>query len=298
MRESVLPLALLAGLAALVRPSGALAENSDFVLAVLVLETALGLAPERFSELGRRWKLVLALSVVPFVVLAPVAWAIGLLFAGPTREGILALGLAPTEVAAGGLVALAGGDAALVLTAVSGSLVISALAGPLVAAMLADTEGAAGGAGELIVRFALVVVVPLAVGIGTRVLCPKMGDLEPEFSAAGTLTVVVLVYASLSGTGDVASLGPALLGSATFLAVSAVFAVAGTLFVGGAYMSTLPLTIGMRDFAVAAALAGKAFGPPAAVVAGVYGVLVLVAGAAAASVLRHRGDQGTWNPRD
>jgi predicted Na+-dependent transporter len=42
----------------------------------------------------------------------------------------------------------------------------------------------------------------------------------------------------------------------------------------------------MRDFAVAAALAAKAFGPPAAAVAGVYGVLVLVAGAVVATLLR------------
>jgi predicted Na+-dependent transporter len=40
--------------------------------------------------------------------------------------------------------------------------------------------------------------------------------------------------------------------------------------------------IGLRDFAVAAALASQAFGPAAATVAGVYGVLMLLVGAAAA----------------
>jgi predicted Na+-dependent transporter len=53
--------------------------------------------------------------------------------------------------------------------------------------------------------------------------------------------------------------------------------------------------LGLRDFAVAAALAGQAFGPRAAVVAGVYGVMMLVAGAALAAaerrgLLRH----GPW----
>lgn len=283
--EAVLPLALLAGLVALIRPSGALAENSDLILALLVLATALGIAPERFSELGRRWRLVLALSVVPFAVLAPTAWAIGRPFESPAREGILALGLAPTEVAAGGLVALAGGDAALALAAVTGSLVVSALAGPLLAALFVGTEGAAGGGGELVAHFALVVVAPLVVGAGARALFPKLARLEPELSALGTLTVVALVYASLSGAGG-AALGPALLGSAAFLAASAAFAFAGARLVGGAYRSTVPLAVGMRDFAVAAALAAKAFGPPAAAVAGVYGVLVLVAGAGVATLLR------------
>jgi predicted Na+-dependent transporter len=44
----------------------------------------------------------------------------------------------------------------------------------------------------------------------------------------------------------------------------------------------------MRDFAVAAALAAEAFGPRAAVVAGVYGVLMLIAGAALAARVRVR----------
>ena len=46
--------------------------------------------------------------------------------------------------------------------------------------------------------------------------------------------------------------------------------------------------IGLRDFAVAAALASQAFGPPAATVAGVYGVLMLLVGAAGAELLRRR----------
>ena len=49
--------------------------------------------------------------------------------------------------------------------------------------------------------------------------------------------------------------------------------------------STGALVIGLRDFAVAAALAAQAFGPAAATVCGVYGVLVLLVGAAAAHVL-------------
>jgi predicted Na+-dependent transporter len=44
--------------------------------------------------------------------------------------------------------------------------------------------------------------------------------------------------------------------------------------------------LGLRDFAVAAALAAQAFGPRAAVVAGVYGVMMLVAGAALAAAER------------
>jgi hypothetical protein len=52
--------------------------------------------------------------------------------------------------------------------------------------------------------------------------------------------------------------------------------------------AALLLTTSMRDFAIAAALATAAFGPPAAAPLGLYGILVLVWGTAAAGVLRQR----------
>lgn len=284
--EAVLPLALLAGLLALVLPSETLAANTSLILAALVLATALDISPEQFLQLRDRWRIVLALSVVPFAVLVPAAWMLSRLFPSPTREGILALGLAPTEVAASGLVALAGGDAALALAAVGGSLIVSALAGPLLlATLLADAEGAVSD-GNLVIRFSLVVIVPLLIGIGARWVVPRLGRLEPEFSAVGTLTVVVLVYASLSGAGGQAILVPALTGSVAFLFISALLALLGAHLVGRTYRTSVPLVVGMRDFAVAAALAAEAFGPSAAGVAGVYGVLMLIGGAAVASLLR------------
>ena len=48
----------------------------------------------------------------------------------------------------------------------------------------------------------------------------------------------------------------------------------------------------MRDFAIAAGLAGSAFGTAAAAPLGLYGILVLVWGAAAAGFLR----RSTYRP--
>jgi predicted Na+-dependent transporter len=76
--------------------------------------------------------------------------------------------------------------------------------------------------------------------------------------------------------------------SAAFLIVSVAL---GALWLrragGGASPTAVPgaLAIGMRDFAVAAALASQAFGGRAGAVPGVYGVLMLLAGAATAGRL-------------
>jgi len=55
---------------------------------------------------------------------------------------------------------------------------------------------------------------------------------------------------------------------------------------GRGRLATVLFTTGLRDFAVAAALAEAAVGPAVAGVAGAYGLLMLLAGAAAAGRLR------------
>jgi predicted Na+-dependent transporter len=283
LAAAVLPLTLAAAAAALLVPSRAVAERSELLLAALVLATALGIEPRRLVALRHRPSAVLALSVGPFLVLPPVAWAIGRLFDGAVRDGVVALGLAPTEVAAVGLVALAGADAVLALAAVAGSLVASAALGPLALAAIGGSS--AVDLGPLLASFGLVVVVPLAAGLAARAAVPALGRAEPEYGAAGALAIAGLVYAALSGAAGAGSgaLGSAVLAGAAFLAASALLAVVA---LREAHDLTPAFCLGLRDFAVAAALAAQAFGPRAAVVGGVYGVMMLIAGAALAAAER------------
>ena len=138
--------------------------------------------------------------------------------------------------------------------------------------------------GPLLANFALVVLAPLAAGLAARAAVPALARGEPEYGAGGAISIAALVYAALSGAAEAGSaLGTAVLAGAAFLAVSAVVAL---LVLRGAHDLTPAFCVGMRDFAVAAALAEQAFGPRAAVVAGVYGVMMLVAGAALAAAER------------
>jgi predicted Na+-dependent transporter len=283
---AVLPLTLAAAIAALIAPSRSLAERSELLLAALVALTALGIEPRRLGALRRRPAAALALSVGPLLVLGPLAWALGRLFDGAVRDGLLAVGVAPTEVAAVGLVALAGADAVLAVAAVAGSLIASATLGPVVLAALGGVG--APDPGPLLRTFALVVLAPLAAGVAARAAVPALARAEPEYAAGAALAVAALVYAALSGTAGAGggALGAAALAAAAFLAASAVLAIVEA---GRARDVTPAFCLGLRDFAVAAAFATQAFGPPAAVVAGVYGVMMLIAGAALAAVERRGG---------
>ena len=105
--DVLLPLACAAGALALVAPSAVVAERSDIVLAALVLFTALTIAPSELAQLRARRAEVTALVLAPFAVLVPLAWVASRPFDDAVSDGVLALGVASTEIAAIGLVALA-----------------------------------------------------------------------------------------------------------------------------------------------------------------------------------------------
>jgi predicted Na+-dependent transporter len=288
------PVALLAAALALIVPSRAVAARSDLLLALLVLATALGISFADLRRLRDHAAAVGVLSVAPLIVLGAAAWALGRPFSPSVRDGLLAVGLSCTEVASVGLVALARADATIALGAVSGSLLASAVIGPLAIGALAGTT-AHSDPGPLLARFALVVIVPLVVGVAARSRWPRTAAADPEREGVAALTVAVLIYAALSGTRGAHHLASAVLASIAFLAVSAVLAELwrrrAAVRAGEGAATAIPgaLAIAMRDFAVAAALATQAFGTGAGAVPGVYGVLMLVAGTVAAGRLARGG---------
>ncbi len=283
--RALTPLALLAAALGLVLPSPALAARSDLLLALLVLATALGISFADLARLREHVRAVVLLSLVPLPLLAGLAWLLGQAFAPIVRDGLLAVGLSSGEVAAVGLVALAGADATIALGVVTGSLVLAALVGPVAIGWL-SASAVRVSSGHLLVRFALVVLVPLLAGVAARsrpALAARLASADAEREGIAALTVAVLVYAALSGTHGAHHLGAALVASVAFLVVCVCLAALWR-HLDAPRASAIPgaFTIAMRDFAVAAALTTQAFGTAAGAVPGVYGVVMLVAAAIAA----------------
>ncbi len=246
-------------------------------LAVLVFCTG---ASMTFSEIAavrtasRRLVLILAVSTV---TLPALAWLASQLVTGPAlRGGVLAAGVAPTEVASVALTGLAGGEVVLAAGLLVASTVLTVLlAGPILGILGAHSSASQLG---LLATLALVVALPLAAGSAMRTLDPFSGREQPLVRVLGTVSLLVLLWEVASELHLRASDTRVVIALLLYLAGGAVL---GWLFATGVpsrRRTAIVLPTAMRDFAVAAGIATSAFGATAAAPLGIYGILVLVFG--------------------
>jgi predicted Na+-dependent transporter len=258
----------------------------DVVLAVLVFASAMTIPAGLLSRVR-----VLALRL-GFVVIAAAAVLPLLAFAlsrllGPAalRDGVLAVGVAPAEVASVAITGIAGGEAgAAAVLLVASTLICIAVAGPV----LSVFGGHGVSALHVLITLSLVVGVPLLAGLVLKRFAATSDRVGDGFQALAILAVVLLVWLV---SGQV-RLSPAYWALAGVL-VALIVASAGIgLLLGwrlaSAAKTGVVLSVSMRDFAVASGIAAAAFGPAAAAPLGIYGVLVMAWGALVALVANRR----------
>ena len=267
-------------------------QGINVLLAVLVFATAVTIERAALRRAALAWRSLLAALAAGVTVLPALSWAASRMVpAGSLRDGVLVVGLAPCEIASVATTALAGGEAALAAGLLIGSTIAAiAVAGPL----LSLEAGQAGfSPGGIAMSLALVVALPLATGLALRATLHKRsvtrisaGRVERAASLtaiAAVSALVALIAAEVHLSAGYASVAGAL---AAFLLASALVGRLLGRRTPRPRAAALLLTTSMRDFAIAAALAAAAFGPPAAAPLGLYGILVLIWGTAAAGVLR------------
>jgi predicted Na+-dependent transporter len=288
----LLPLVLISAVLGVSLPGpGRRADAADAILITLAVLVFCTGASMTFRELGairaaaRRLAVVLAVTTV---TLPALAWLASRLVSGAAlRGGILSAGVAPAEVASVALTGLAGGEAVLAAGLLATSTILTVLlAGPILS--IAGAHPSASQLG-LLSTLALVVALPLIAGSAMRSLDPFGGREQPVIRVLGQVSLLVLLW-------EVAS--QLRLGASDLRAVAALLAyIAGGMVLGwllaigapAGQRTAIVLPTAMRDFAVAAGIAASAFGAAAVALLGLYGLLVLIFGTAAAYAVRRRG---------
>ncbi len=228
----------------------------------------------------------IALVLIATTVILPVlAWMASRIVTGPAlRGGVLAAGVAPVEVASVALTGLAGGE----VVVAAGLLIASTLLTVVLAGPILNLLGAHSAVSQLglLATLALVVALPLAVGCAVRTLDPFDGRERSLVAVVGVVSLLVLLWEVASQLRLHASDGLIAAALLVYLAGASVLGWLLSLGVPSGRRTALLLPTAMRDFAVAAGIAASAFGAAAAAPLGIYGVMVLVFGAAAVYVSR------------
>jgi predicted Na+-dependent transporter len=257
----------------------------EVVLAVLVLAAGLSLPAHERVGLRARARPVGVVVAAGSVALPAVAWlAAHLVEPGPARLGVMALGVAPAEIATVALTTMARGRATTAAALLVASTAATAVLAAPVLALVAG-GGAVRTAG-LVVTLILVVVVPfgLALAAGGR-LAPGARVRAERAAGVAVLGLVALVASQVVPDAGLARVAAAL---AVVIAGGAVLGLALGCVVPRPDRSAVLLSVSMRDFAVAAGIASAAFGPAAAPPLGLYGVMVMVWGSLVAGRQRRR----------
>jgi len=255
----------------------------DVSLAVLVLATAVAIPPSAFHGLTAKAGRLVGAVLGCAVALPAIAWvASRIVTTLAWRRGVLAVGLAPAEIASVATTSLAGGDAPVAAGILVSSTVLSVVGAGVGLRLLGG--GGAVHVVALITNLALVVGAPMAAGIMLRTRFALSSGQKAAAERLSVAVVTLLVWLVASQV----RLTTAYLGVAgALLMLLGASAILGVVLGAGApapIARAVLLTTSMRDFAIAAGIAVAAFGAASAAPLGLYGVMVIGWGMAVATL--------------
>jgi BASS family bile acid:Na+ symporter len=259
------------------------------MLAGQVIGVALTLTASEFAVASRRpWTIVATLLVQWTVMPLTGVVLLHLIPSVTVGHGALIVAVAPAEITSALVAILAGGAGALATTCMAGSLALSTVLTPLwIGAVLGSRAHV--DARSLMTELVISVTLPLLLGVALRTRFPALMVRRGVFLDVAAISVILVVFV---GAGSARGL-PVSGGLLTVVLACATLAVIGyaagcgagaILHLSRAERRAILFPIGMREFGVATAVA-VAIDPPAAAVAGLYGIIIMAASTAAAAAL-------------
>ncbi len=275
---------LSVGVGLLVPSVAVLVPLSPLILAVMIGAVSLTLGPERFRRLRGRTVLavfvaqlgmpVLAFAVARFLALSP-----------PLTAGFVVLGAVTPELVTPTMTELSGGDTALATVVLVAAGFATLVLVPGAVTVFLDPSVAVDPR-AIVEQLSLAVVAPMTLAVGVRYRWPDRVGRYDEFypSVSGLMVVLVVGIVTAANASLVLAGGRTLLlvGVGATLLNGTGYAlgwlVGGTFTRGERIAATL--SVGMRDFAVAAALlVGAGFPTAATLPAVVFGVVEMTTSA-------------------
>jgi BASS family bile acid:Na+ symporter len=230
---------------------------STVILAVMIGSISLTLSVEQFQTVDARalGLVLVGHASMPFLAFG-IARSLGL--SPALTAGFVVLGAVTPELVTPVMTELAGGDTALsssslVVIGVGSVVFIPAVVGLLVGGIDVPT-------GPIVEQLAVAVVAPMVVAVGARVRYPeRVSQYDSYYSSISALMVVLIIGGVTAANASVVRSNTDLLAGVGVGVVALNAAGYGVGFLAGSRSSrptriASVLSVGMRDFAVAAAL--------------------------------------------
>jgi BASS family bile acid:Na+ symporter len=261
------------------------------ILAVMIGAVSLTLAPERFRRLRGR-ALVAILVVQTGMAVFGLAVARGLGLSPALTAGFVILGAVTPELVTPTMTELGGGDTALATVVLVAAGVETLVVVPAAVTLFVGRSVAVDPV-AIVEQLALAVVLPMGIAVGCRFRWPdRIGAYDDVYPSVSGLMVILVIGIVTAANASLIRNGGAIL---------AIVAAGALVLNGGGYAAgwlvgrwftpeeriAAVLSVGMRDFAVAAALlVGAGFPAAATLPAVVFGIVEMTTSAGLARWFR------------
>ncbi len=173
----------------------------SYLLGLVMFGMGLTLRTEDFRIVFSRPRDVLVGCLAQFTIMPLLAWALSRIFGLPEALmlGVVLVGCCPGGTASNVITYLSGGDVALSVGMTAVSTLLAPLLTPLLTWLLAGETIHVNVAG-MFLSILWVVILPIAVGLGARKLCPRLTEHTapylPAFSSLVIATIVAIIVSA------------------------------------------------------------------------------------------------------
>lgn len=180
-------------------PGRALQTYSQGLTFLMILFISLTITPQQFAQVSRQPVPILVGLLLNFVYMPIVCWVLAatLIDDASLAVGIILVGVVPCAGMAAVWTALLKGDVSLSMAINALTMVLAPFLIPPLVTLLAGSSLQID-AWAMFRQLAVILLVPLAVGIGLRWLVEQRGSIKPYlplFPALSALTAVILMFA-------------------------------------------------------------------------------------------------------
>lgn len=288
-------LVVVAGIAGfVVSPlANALAPATSWLLAVMMLGSGLNLPLQQVVALRGTLRLTLVALALQLTLLPLLSFGFYHLLPDPILGiGLLAVGVAPSEITSALMTMMAGGDLALGMRLMTFSIFLSVFLTPLWLGLFLG-QSVPIDAGSIAVELGLIIALPFLIASAIRTRFTTLAAYSDEFGSLSALAVIALIFvvggslASFALTLNLLWLALAcllfnLIGYLLGLAISKMF------HQPISQATALIFSSGMREFGIASAVAINFLPTGAAIAPAIYGLLMMFSASLLANYLKRR----------